>query len=75
MNFYERIIDELNKRKEIVVCICPDCGYKTNMEYESSRSSYLEEWYRCQTCKRTFQPNYLGAWNKLRCFDILENLK
>lgn len=43
MNFYERIIEELNNRKEIVHCICPDCGYKTNMGYESSRSSYLED--------------------------------
>jgi hypothetical protein len=75
LNFYERIIDELNNRKKVVVCICPDCEYKTNMEYESSRSSYLEEWYRCSICKNTFQPNYLGAWNKLRCFDILENMR
>lgn len=46
--------------------ICPKCEYKTTMEYESCRSSYLEEWYRCQNCRNTFQPNYLEVWNELR---------
>lgn len=73
--YIDKLIETINKRRNIDECVCPICKNIVSMKYKSSRSSYLEEWYRCSQCFNTHQPSYLGAWNKLHHIDRMENLK